>query len=1256
MSEKGLSSQVFRRIFTIILLAGISITFLAVYYFVYLPQQRALFNSRTFRILHQIAVNFQQRIENYDSVKMYNYISTNYNDNAIPVSDLHLVNPATPNGVEKNKFDSIFKASFDRAVSIKDSLHADVALESDSVRYDIYKTKGRLNTTLDTKKQSLSEILSPLTSAYSGTFQSVFLIQQIIDSANKKSSQYDKILYRPKESDIDIANINTDSLFSDKNFQVPAVRDVKIEDVPYRIFLLPFKMPSYNTTFILTGIMKQDTYDQQVQNIPIMFLLSVIFILVTLLLALPFLKIFFLNNEESIQLHDIRAMVAVVFIIPFFLCLLYAGIWIYRYENTFINDTLASMQNSIKNNFYTEIKQCIQQEKDYDKIIANPDTVINSALYKKLVDSAGNFKKNITGFDIKNVIFHPQVYKNFTSIHWINKNGNDIAAWNLTNDPATYFNLNDRTYFQDIKYNKGYNFPPDTCAFSIQPILSRLTGDYTISVSKHSSAKLKDTVVASVIGISGKMYSIYNTVVPNGFAFCIIDSAGSVVCHSDEARNLQENIFRESINNDALVNAIRHKDSVEINDVILYEHPVKMIVKPLPGLPYYLITYHQQRNEYLFIFHIISFAFVCEVMLLLFTSLFSYFIMLSNKSITKLLFQPTKLNWLKPSLDKKNYYIKNIAQLVTSALIIYLFSLFYPSSNYYLFTLNAVMLLPLFVVTGYYLVKNSKAFIDKEALQGNFFFTRNHLKFIWDSKNIFLLYMVSILIFYSVRNTLFFNASYNEEKVKTGILILIIFVPLALSTVAIINKEIKPAPDYLKCFIVSLLLAVTLVSIVPVLTITSYGFHEEQKLQLQSLQIDLARQIQQRRQDVNPKFWRTKINTSLFNDAVFIDSLKFKKEKGIYLLPNDSLQTNIAYNPNSSRNLSFSPFYKIITQFLFLPPDHDEFYDNQTHNEYYYWKDTSVRITKKDALNKGSLSGKYDSLELCYNNATNSTDYKNKTSFSLLIATPHPYLFKNIWHNHLGLLMILSACIFIVLFYKLIYSASKRIFLTDFFEKAYETTKSETSADTKWLQEIYGWTNLDKANELLLLKKDEQFSFEQVRKKEDELIKKGEGLEEFIIQMHLNLMELFERIWEKCTSTEKFTLYDFAADGFTNYKKVLILHELYNKGLLIKEEKDENADNNTITFICLSFRNFLITKENEEEIKTLTTQTTRSSWGNFRTVFYIVLIAFAVFIFVTQQQASQRLITIVTSFGALLPAMLKLFDSSTSATKANTKN
>ena len=138
MSEKGSSFPVLRRIVTVILLAGIALTFLTVYYFIYLPQQRALFNARTFRVLNQMASNFQDRLENYGIVKKYTQVSKTYFDSIVPPAELKLLD-STKNDSSIAQFNRIFQKSFGKSISKVDEYSADVKLIRDSVRYDIYK-------------------------------------------------------------------------------------------------------------------------------------------------------------------------------------------------------------------------------------------------------------------------------------------------------------------------------------------------------------------------------------------------------------------------------------------------------------------------------------------------------------------------------------------------------------------------------------------------------------------------------------------------------------------------------------------------------------------------------------------------------------------------------------------------------------------------------------------------------------------------------------------------------------------------------------------------------------------------------------------------------------------------------------------------------------------------------------------------------------------------------------------------------------
>ena len=124
------------------------------------------------------------------------------------------------------------------------------------------------------------------------------------------------------------------------------------------MFLLPFKMRGEPKTFVLAGILNGNLYREESQNIPVNMLLSVCFILVALLVSLPFLKIFFLSNEENIKINDVRAIITVVFVIPFFVTLVFAGILISMDNNKFSSKNLASLQNNVQHNFYSHLNGC----------------------------------------------------------------------------------------------------------------------------------------------------------------------------------------------------------------------------------------------------------------------------------------------------------------------------------------------------------------------------------------------------------------------------------------------------------------------------------------------------------------------------------------------------------------------------------------------------------------------------------------------------------------------------------------------------------------------------------------------------------------------------------------------------------------------------------------------------------------------------------------------------------------------------------
>ena len=400
--------------------------------------------------------------------------------------------------------------------------------------------------------------------------------------------------------------------------------------------------------------------------------------------------------------------------------------------------------------------------------------------------------------------------------------------------------------------------------------------------------------------------------------------------------------------------------------------------------------------------------------------------MLSTKKNSKLFFANSTLSWLKPSPDKKNYYIKNSIQFISCLAFVGIMSLLFVGNqeDYYLYSLNVGLLFPLFSVTSYYITKSARTFFQTER-PGRYFTRKQYLRFLGFMPNVLALYFVSIIIFILLQNVLFFNRHCKPNFVlETAILILVISMPFIVSFIAGMHldkkkPEQKENSNYLFHFILSLLLGVTLTSIIPSMIFISYAFREEKTYQLQSFQMDLAKKIQQRRNDVNPRLWQTKLNLfpldtpNVFYDtaSAYVDELKFQKSKGIYLLNNNSLQQVSSYDTLKQTSINCSPFYKKVTKYLFLPPEHDEFYDGLTNKSYYYWE--SFPKWKNDS----------DALKLTYNNYT---DHRDSSVFSLTAVYPHPQLFKEFTTTYISLIILLI--LFMLLFYKIIYSVAVRVF------------------------------------------------------------------------------------------------------------------------------------------------------------------------------------------------------------------------------------
>ncbi len=133
--------------------------------------------------------------------------------------------------------------------------------------------------------------------------------------------------------------------------------------------------------------------------------------------------------------------------------------------------------------------------------------------------------------------------------------------------------------------------------------------------------------------------------------------------------------------------------------------------------------------------------------------------------------------------------------------------------------------------------------------------------------------------------------------------------------------------------------------------------------------------------------------------------------------------------------------------------------------------------------------------------------------------------------------------------------------------------------------------------------------------------------EEAVLGNRSDFDAYYREVWKGLLPMEKFVLYDFALDGFTNYKTADTLYSLYDQGLLCFDE-----GNRKLVFMTLSFREWVLQHCDDPDITSLMKEAaTKGPWQSFKLPLLILLAAFGLFIFFTQDALYQKLAGLVAS-------------------------
>jgi len=126
----------------------------------------------------------------------------------------------------------------------------------------------------------------------------------------------------------------------------------------------------------------------------------------------------------------------------------------------------------------------------------------------------------------------------------------------------------------------------------------------------------------------------------------------------------------------------------------------------------------------------------------------------------------------------------------------------------------------------------------------------------------------------------------------------------------------------------------------------------------------------------------------------------------------------------------------------------------------------------------------------------------------------------------------------------------------------------------------------------------------------------------------------FELVLGSCNAREKYLLFQFACNGFLNYKNVVEIDDLLERGVLVVENEE-------VRLFSRAFRAYILMHVDEDQLEKSFIR--RSPWQRFKIPFLILLMIAAAFLFFTRQEAWQRISALIAALSTCLGLLSGIF-------------
>ncbi|MEO8860411.1 MAG: hypothetical protein ABI358_03255 [Ginsengibacter sp.] len=621
----------------------------AIYFFIYVPANEKALQQQRFRTLQNIEENIHKKIGN--SVGLMNNLLRD-------TVDVNYIDYLNANSKEKFTL-ALPKANTREKIILKDINDSDYTINVNNLTRQIILTLTKRNITAkDTSSYSLQMKWS------FKQFVELLLPKNVFDQYIIFSDG--EVVYETFPSGL---NYFKDSLIDKKNGIVTSiVKPLNVSGTDYKLFSQPVSFTT-DKLWVITGLLSNTRYEQEKSQLPtngVLLLVTFVFIIIV---TFPWFKLYQMGSKDRLTIVDGISSIAVSMLLMSLIFIAF-----FKYDFVFKHDpgpnSRDTLSAQIKASFQNEIKNAYNHMNAFENAIKASPEILNDII--NLDNDSISFKNGSTSPNLKQV---EAIAKScdINQVFWLDKNGNEKVNWISARMGAPHGNFKNREYFKRVVNHQEYFLDNDTTKkYYLDQITSWTTGTFTSVLSVPSAIKDK-----SIGAVSFNITSLHHPVLPVGYSFAIIDKNANVLYHSDESRNLNENLLDEFSEKEALISNIEARTNGEF-DTKYFNNKYDVSIRPVKDLPYFIVIFDavsfSQTSE------TEIYSFTISMMLLFFGFLvFELFVVLivsSKRSFFKR--QQYDTSWIGPKIPSHHQY--NLAIIFNILVIILVIAFFWFST------------------------------------------------------------------------------------------------------------------------------------------------------------------------------------------------------------------------------------------------------------------------------------------------------------------------------------------------------------------------------------------------------------------------------------------------------------------------------------------------------------------------------------------------------------------------------------------------